>query len=114
MAELMSGFGGPSGPGAYLECPLEKCGWLLRQDVPDKTDLRAGAAAGPPASASLSDVVSTAVGAALVSRARREEAAVRAHLDEHDVLDFLTTIQALRQQITELESAGVEVRAERS
>lgn len=82
--------------GTYIVCPLEECDWKLRTDEGPSsvryvvTDLTP-------------EGVSNAVSQAAHKRAQVQEQAIREHLDDHDLLDFLRTIAALRQRLGQYE-----------
>jgi hypothetical protein len=77
------------------ECPLDGCGWTLDlATVPPSTGMSV-----MPVGASPEDQLSVALKDAAVNLAKAVEAALRAHFDTHDVVDFLRTIQRLRDEL---------------
>lgn len=82
--------------GTYIVCPLEECDWKLRTDV-DPTPARY------VVTEWTAEGISAAVSAVAHQRAQATEHTIREHLDDHDPLDFLRTIAALRQRLGQYE-----------
>jgi hypothetical protein len=78
--------------GTYVVCPLEGCEWKLRTDE-TRTSFRIDITNG--VDAGIQDLVRR--------EAQAREHAIREHLDDHDPLDFLRTIAALRQRLGQYE-----------
>jgi len=77
-------------------CPVDGCDWRLRE-----SDVQFGPERG--AGPTLED----AINAVAAGRAKARDAAIRAHLESHDVLDYLRTIRRLEQDLYNAGPTGV-------
>jgi hypothetical protein len=100
-------------------CPLPECLWTMREQVTADVALRVDRATvatamvpGPHQNAARA-LVDAAISQASRERGEALEREVRAHLETHDVLDFLRAIRLLEQQLYQQDS-GIRPHAHRA
>lgn len=76
-------------PREFVLCPVDGCEWQLERTEP----------AQPP----LLPLPGSLVTQALLAEAARLEQTLRVHLESHDVVDFVRTINRLTQQVDRME-----------
>lgn len=85
------------GAGAYWTCPVDGCDWKLNQDQSSKAERYEVRDLTP-------EGINEGISKVANARAKEMEAVLRDHLDSHDVLDFLRTIQRLNQDLAQFNS----------
>lgn len=96
-----------SGARFLYGCPIDDCDWTYDPDAQPPMPLAVLLDTDPTGGESTFAGLAAAIGRAATERAKRDEDNLRAHFDDHDIVDFLRTINRLNQDLYNAGPTGV-------